>query len=169
MEDYNTLLLHEMNTLKQQGATTCAFGDIFLEDLKAFREKQMQQAQLQSSFPIWKQADTTTLAKTIIDAGIKAVLVCINGKFFDSTFLGREYDLDLLNDLPPGVDPCGENGEFHTFVYDAPHFSSPIPITLGAKVDKLYTPNSEESDEPECGATPAWDTTFHFQDLLLEN
>ncbi|MFC4996011.1 hypothetical protein [Rubritalea tangerina] len=63
MEDYNTLLLHEMNTLKQQGATTCAFGDIFLEDLKAFREKQMQQAQLQSSFPIWKQADTTTLAK----------------------------------------------------------------------------------------------------------
>lgn len=169
MEDYNAVLTREMNALKEKGATRCAFGDIFLEDLREYRQKQMDAVEFATSFPIWKKADTLTMARSIIDAGIKAIIVCVNGKHFDKSFVGREYDHDFLNDLPEGVDPCGENGEFHSFVYDSPNFSSPIPLIRGEKVDKLYTPASDEDDEPECGAKPAWDTQFYFQDLLLDN
>jgi uncharacterized protein (TIGR00290 family) len=168
MEDYNKVLSQEMEALKSKGATRCAFGDIFLEDLRDYRQKQMDDVQLATAFPIWKEADTLTMAKSIIASGVKAIIVCVNGKYFDKSFVGREYDASFLNDLPEGVDPCGENGEFHSFVYDSPNFSAPIPIKLGDKVDKLYTPASDEEDEPECGATPAWDTQFYFQDLLLD-
>lgn len=168
MQDYDQLLSSEMELLKSKGATCCAFGDIYLEDLRAYRQKQMDAVQLETTFPIWKEANTTVMAKRIIDSGIKAIVVCVNGKHFPKSFLGREFDIDFLNDLPQGVDPCGENGEFHTFVYDSPNFSSPIPIQLGEQVDKLYTPASEEDDEPECGAKPAWDTQFYFQDLHLD-
>ncbi|MGJ8672310.1 ATP-binding protein [Rubritalea sp.] len=168
MQDYDQVLSTEMEHLKTMGATRCAFGDIFLEDLRAYRQKQMDAVKLETSFPIWKEADTRTMAKSIIESGIKAIVVCVNGKHFDKSFLGRKYDADFLNDLPSEVDPCGENGEFHTFVYDSPNFSSAIPIKLGEKVDKLYTPASNEEDEPECGAKPAWDTQFYFQDLLLD-
>ena len=169
MEDYNTLIAAEMAEIKSMGATHCAFGDIFLEDLRAFREKQMDACQLETVFPIWKESDTATMAKSIIDSGVKAIVVCVSGKHFDRSFVGREYDHSFLKDLPECVDPCGENGEFHTFVYDSPHFSKPIPIVLGEKVDKLYTPASNEEDEPECGAKPAWDTEFIFQELGLLN
>lgn len=168
MEDYGTMISREMAKLKTMGATHCAFGDIFLEDLKAYRQKQMDACQLETVFPIWKEADTASMARNIIDSGVKAIVVCVSGKHFDSSFVGREYDLDFLNDLPEGVDPCGENGEFHSFVYDSPNFSSPIPVKLGEKVDKLYTPASNEEDEPECGAKPSWDTEFFFQDLWLD-
>ncbi|MFC5050986.1 ATP-binding protein [Rubritalea spongiae] len=167
MQDYDQLLSSEMELLKSKGATHCAFGDIFLEDLRIYRQKQMDSVQLETTFPIWKEANTAIMAKRIIDSGIKAIIVCLNGKHFPKSFLGRKYDINFLNDLPPGVDPCGENGEFHTFVYDAPIFNSSIPIELGEKIDKLYTPASQEDDEPECGATPAWDTQFYFQDLYL--
>lgn len=167
MEYYNTIIAAEMAKLKALGATHCAFGDIFLEDLRAYRQKQMDACQLETVFPIWKEADTATMAKSIIASGVKAIVVCVSGKHFDSSFVGREYDLDFLNNLPDGVDPCGENGEFHSYVYDSPNFSQPIPIKLGQKVDKLYTPASNEEDEPECGAKPAWDTEFFFQDLQL--
>lgn len=167
LEKYNALFLSEMNQLKIKGATSCAFGDIYLEDLRAYREKQMKPCQLDTDFPIWNEADTKTMARSIIQSGIKAIVVCVSGKHFDKSFVGRQYDLKFLDALPTAVDPCGENGEFHTFVYDAPSFSAPIPIQLGDKVDKLYTPSSKEDDAPECGAQPDWDTQFYFQDLRL--
>lgn len=168
MQEYNELLAKEMATLKQLGATCCAFGDIYLEDLRAYRKKQMVDCQLATHFPIWKKEDTSTLARSIIDAGIKAIVVCISGKHFNKSFVGSEYDHAFLNDLPEGVDPCGENGEFHTFVYDAPNFETPVSIQIGDKVDKLYTPASNEDDSSECGAKPSWDTSFYFQDLVLD-
>ncbi|MEO1855818.1 MAG: ATP-binding protein [Rubritalea sp.] len=165
MEDYNSMISEEMAKLKAIGATHCAFGDIFLEDLKLYRQKQMDASQLETVFPIWKENSTATMAKSIIESGVKAVVVCVSGKHFDSSFVGRDYDLEFLNDLTEGVDPCGENGEFHTFVYDSPNFSQPIPVKLGEVVDKLYTPASNQEDEPECGAKPSWDTEFFFQEL----
>lgn len=169
METYSAMISSEMAYLKTKGATRCAFGDIFLEDLKVYRQKQMNACQLEASFPIWKEADTATMAKSIIESGIQAIVVCVSGKHFDSSFVGRPYDFEFLNSLPEGVDPCGENGEFHSYVYDSPNFSQPIPVKLGEAVNKLYTPASEEEDEPECGAKPAWDTEFFFQDLGLDS
>lgn len=167
MPTYDALLKREMQKLKALGMTHCAFGDIFLEDLKAYRESQMKACETVTLFPIWKEADTTTLARRIIDSGIKAIVVCVSGKYFDASFAGREYNMDFLNDLPKGVDPCGENGEFHTFVYDSPQFKKTIPVRLGETVDKVYTPAKDESDTPSCGAEPSWDTSFYFKDLLL--
>lgn len=167
LADYDAVLGSEMMALKAKGATHCAFGDIFLEDLRTYRQKQMDTCQLKTTFPIWKEADTATMARSIIDSGIKAIVVCVSGKHLNSSFVGRPYDHHFLNDLPDGVDPCGENGEFHSYVYDSPDFSLPIPVKVGEIVNKLYTPSSKEEDDPECGAKPAWDTEFLFQDLQL--
>jgi len=141
------------------------FGDIFLEDLKEYRENLIHQTGMRSAYPIWKECDTYELAHRIIKAGIKAVIVCVSGKFFDPGFLGREYDESFIRDLPEGVDPCGENGEFHTFVYDSPMYKSPINFKLEETVDKTYETNSEDED---CDCCQTWDTQFHFQELTLK-
>jgi len=119
----------------REGIDTVAFGDIFLEDLKLYREKNLAQLNMRGLFPIWKR-DSKELAQTFIDLGFKAVLVCVDTAIVDVSFAGRPYDRDLLRDLPPGVDPCGENGEFHSFAYDGPIFKHPIPHTVGEKVQR---------------------------------
>ncbi len=117
----------------REGIDTVAFGDIFLEDLKLYREKNLAQLGMKGLFPIWKR-DSAELARTFIGLGFKAVLVCVDAAILDPSFAGRLYDRELLRDLPPNVDPCGENGEFHSFAFDGPIFKHTIKHTVGEVV-----------------------------------
>jgi uncharacterized protein (TIGR00290 family) len=110
--------------------TAVAFGDLFLEDVRAYRERQLAPTGLEPLFPLW-QIPTDSLAREMIANGLRARLSCVDLKQLPMTFAGREFDLDLLHDLPAGADPCGERGEFHTCVYAGPMFSEPLPITPG--------------------------------------
>ena len=118
-----------------QGIRRVAFGDIFLEDLRLYREKNLARVAMQALFPIWKR-DTRELIREFHAAQFRSVAVCIDSRVLDPSFAGRELDASFFADLPPGVDPCGENGEFHTFVYDGPIFSRPIGFTLGEVVQR---------------------------------
>ena len=115
---------------KNRGIVGVVFGDIFLEDLKKYREENLAKIGLKGFFPIWKK-DSAMLAQEFIDNGFKAILTCIDSNVLDKSFAGRLYDERLLSDLPVNVDPCGENGEFHTFVYDGPIFRQRIEFTTG--------------------------------------
>jgi len=120
--------------------TAVAFGDVFLEDIRRYREEKLSQVDMKAIFPIWKK-DTRELALEFIAAGFQAILTCVDSKQLDGSFVGRAFDQSLLRDLPSGVDPSGENGEFHTFVYDGPIFSQPIPVQKGEIVlreDRFY-------------------------------
>ena len=109
------------------GVRGVAFGDIFLEDLRAYREKNLARIGMTALFPIWKR-DTRELIRFFHAQRFRSIAVCIDSKVLDRSFAGRELDKSFFSDLPPGVDPCGENGEFHTFVFDAPIFRWPIPV-----------------------------------------
>jgi uncharacterized protein (TIGR00290 family) len=114
-------------------ATTIAFADLFLEDVRAYREERLTGADRQALFPLWGR-DTAALAQEFIAAGFEATLVCVDPRQLDPSFVGRPFDQSLLSDLPPDVDPCGENGEFHTFVHAGPIFDKPIEVELGEVV-----------------------------------
>jgi uncharacterized protein (TIGR00290 family) len=116
-----------------RGVRHVAFGDIFLEDLRVYREKNLAQIGMRGLFPIWKR-DTRELAREFVRLGFRAITVCIDPRVLDASFAGRELDTSFFADLPPDVDPCGENGEFHTFVFDGPVFKSPIQTRIGEKV-----------------------------------
>ena len=115
------------------GVRRLAFGDIFLEDLRVYREKNLAQIGMQALFPIWKR-DTRELVREFVRQGFRAITVCVDPRVLDASFAGRELDTTFFADLPPGVDPCGENGEFHTFVFDGPVFNTPIAFRAGEKV-----------------------------------
>ena len=117
------------------GVRAVAFGDIFLEDLRAYREKNLARIGMTALFPIWKR-DTRELIRTFHAAQFRAIAVCVDPKVLDRSFAGRELDASFFRDLPPSVDPCGENGEFHTFVFDAPIFRKPIPVSRGEIVER---------------------------------
>jgi uncharacterized protein (TIGR00290 family) len=117
------------------GVRTVAFGDIFLEDLRAYREKNLARIGMTALFPIWKR-DTRELIRSFHAAHFRAIAACIDPKKLDRSFAGRELDASFFRDLPPNVDPCGENGEFHTFVFDGPIFRHPIPVTAGEVVER---------------------------------
>jgi uncharacterized protein (TIGR00290 family) len=112
------------------GVTSVAFGDIFLEDLKKYREANLAKVGLKGIFPLWKQT-SYILAKTFMNLNFKAIITCVDSKLLDGKFCGREYDAGLMAELPKNVDPCGENGEFHTFVYAGPIFKKEISFTKG--------------------------------------
>jgi uncharacterized protein (TIGR00290 family) len=118
-----------------QGIRKVAFGDIFLEDLRAYREKNLARIGMTALFPIWKR-DTCELIRSFHANKFRAVAVCIDSKVLAPSFAGRELDDSFFRDLPPHADPCGENGEFHTFVFDGPIFPSPIPIRTGEIVNR---------------------------------
>jgi uncharacterized protein (TIGR00290 family) len=107
-----------------------AFGDLFLEDIRAYREERLAAAGRRGCFPLW-QRDTADLAREFIAAGFEAIIVCVDPTKLDRSFAGRRFDRRLLDDLPAGVDPCGENGEFHTFVYAGPILPEPIAVEVG--------------------------------------
>ena len=118
-----------------EGVRTVAFGDIFLEDLRAYREKNLARIGMTASFPIWKR-DTRELIRGFHAARFRAIAACIDPRVLDRSFAGRELDESFFRDLPAGVDPCGENGEFHTFVFDGPIFRNPIPVRAGKVVER---------------------------------
>jgi len=112
-----------------------AFGDLFLHDIRSYRESQLKSAGLQPLFPLW-DIPTAELARQMGEGGVRAKIVCVDSRQLDVSFAGRDFDGTLLRDLPSYVDPCGENGEFHTCVYDGPIFSRPIPLASGETVDR---------------------------------
>ena len=116
------------------GITAVAFGDLFLQDVRDYRIRQLQGSGLEPLFPLW-QIPTPQLSREMIAAGVKAKLTCVDPSKLERSFAGQDYDSRLLQTLPAGIDPCGENGEFHTFVYDAPIFSSPIAVRSGEVVE----------------------------------
>jgi len=115
--------------------THVAFGDLYLEDVREFREKQLQPLRLEPVFPLWG-LDTHELAAEIVATGIKAIVTCVDPKVLPADFVGRDYNRSFLDDLPAGVDPCGENGEFHSFVWDAPGFTEAVPVVAGDRVQR---------------------------------
>jgi len=130
--DYEHIWSEKLTKLRDDGYRFAAFGDIFLEDIKAYREKQYSDTGIRPIFPIWGM-DSHQLIRDFIDLGFKAVVVSLDLSKMDASFLGREIDHAFLKDLPPGVDPAGENGEFHTFCYDGPCFKKPVLFEKGEK------------------------------------
>jgi uncharacterized protein (TIGR00290 family) len=118
-----------------EGITAIAFGDLFLQDIRDYRVRQLQGTGLEPLFPVW-QIPTNHLGREMIAADVKAKITCVDSSKLAKSFAGRDYDLSLLHALPPKIDPCGENGEFHTFVSDAPVFSRPIAVRAGEVVER---------------------------------
>lgn len=150
MEEYNILMKNKINQLKAAGYTQTVFGDIFLEDLKQYREKMLSPYRIKAIFPLWKK-DTKALIHEFLKLGFKAVIICINNSKLEASFLGRQLSLELINQLPEDVDPCGENGEFHTFCFDGPIFKYPIAFELGEKVYKTYDDPSNKTKSIKFG------------------
>lgn len=156
METYDEIVDKKIQKLVTEGYTDCGFGDIFLEDLRVYRENQLKPFNINYHFPLWKR-DTKELIKEFIDLGFKAILVCIKDELLDKSFAGRDIDENFIEDLPNTVDPCGENGEFHTFCYDGPIFKQPVKFTVGEKTYREY--KNPDKDGKDVG--------FWFQDLEL--
>jgi len=150
MESYNQVMKEALMQFKSEDIHASIFGDIFLEDLREYREKQLKKVKMKGIFPIWKRP-TSELVQEFIKLGFKAIVVCVNDRFLDQSFVGREIDHRFLNDLPCNVDPCGENGEFHSFVYAGPIFSHPINVKRGDIVHKKYQPCKKEKFEDNNG------------------
>ncbi|MCX8525816.1 diphthine--ammonia ligase [Chryseobacterium formosus] len=161
MEEYLDLMNKIMNEIKSQGVTYSIFGDIFLEDLRKYREEQLETIGMKAVFPLWKK-NTTDLIHEFLDLGFKTIVTCVNETYLDKSFAGRVIDENFIKDLPKNVDPCGENGEFHTFTFDGPIFKNPIDFEIGEVVKKTYPkPKSDENDENG-------EYIFWFCDLISE-
>jgi uncharacterized protein (TIGR00290 family) len=130
---YEQRMREMLEKYQQLGIQKAAFGDLFLEDVRAYREERMRRIGMGCMFPLWGKP-TAELAVQFVDLGFRAVVVCVDTQKLDAGFAGREYDRAFVRDLPPGVDPCAENGEFHTFVYDGPIFDKPVQFRRGEKV-----------------------------------
>ena len=134
-EVYEAAMQGAMDRAKRDGVTAVAFGDLYLEDIRTYREEKLAPTGIVPVFPVWG-LDTAALSREMVAAGLRAHVTCVDPKQLDPAFAGRTFDDAFLDDLPPGVDPCGENGEFHSFVYAGPMFAAPIPITPGAIVER---------------------------------
>jgi len=144
-EDYGSIMARKMGHLKKKGIKSVIFGDIFLEDIRRYREENLAKVGIEAQFPLWKNS-TEKLATKFIDLGFKGIITSIDSNHLPKKFIGRHYNRDFLSELPDDVDPCGENGEFHSFVYDGPIFKDPITFSLGEIVFR--------------------DNQFYFVDLL---
>lgn len=144
MEIYENIMTTTLTGLKNKGAATSIYGDIFLEDLRKYRENKLSKINFKGIFPLWK-TPTNELIREFIGLGFKTIVTCVNEKYLDKSFAGRIIDEIFLNDLPNNVDPCGENGEFHTFVFDGPIFKKPIQFNIGEIYYKKYTPSKDNS------------------------
>jgi uncharacterized protein (TIGR00290 family) len=133
---YESIMKTAIAGFVSQGFTHVAFGDLFLADVRRYREDRLAGTGLEPLFPIWKTKPTIDLAHDMIEGGLQARLTCVDPRKLDRGFAGRAFDLALLNDLPPGIDPCGENGEFHSFACAGPMFKTAIELTVGEVVDR---------------------------------
>ena len=134
-EEYERAMEIAVRRAVAEGFTHVAFGDLFLEDVRRYREERLAGSGLTPIFPLFG-IDTTRLAQEMVNRGLRARLTCVDPRALDRRFAGREFDAPLLAELPPGVDPCGERGEFHTFAYDGPMFARPIPVDTGEIVER---------------------------------
>ena len=132
-EVYEQKMGELLRNYKLKGVSQVVFGDLFLEDIRRYREEKLRQIGVTPVFPLWKE-NTEELAKTIIRVGFKAIVTCVDPKKLHPKFAGRYFDEMFLSEIPVNVDPCGENGEFHTFVFDGPIFRNRIEITVGDRV-----------------------------------
>lgn len=136
-EQYASLMSEVVVRAVSEGVTHMAFGDLFLEDVRDYRIRQLKGTGIEPLFPIWSSASQTQdLAQRMQAAGLKAIITCVDPEQLDSSFVGREFDAALLADLPTSADPCGEKGEFHTFCYAGPPFASQIKFKVGEKVER---------------------------------
>jgi diphthamide synthase (EF-2-diphthine--ammonia ligase) len=133
---YESIMKTAIDGFVASGYTHVAFGDLFLEDVRRYREDRLAGTGLVPLFPIWKTKPTSDLARDMIEGGLQARITCVDPRKLDRSFAGRTFDAKLLADLPDSVDPCGENGEFHSFAFDGPMFHHPIPIEVGEIVDR---------------------------------
>lgn len=153
-QEYNRLMEQKLLSFKSEGVTHVLFGDIFLEDLRAYRENNLNRIGLEAVFPIWKR-DTKQLVHDFLQEGFETLTCCISTQFLDERFLGKKIDEEFLQQLPQGIDPCGENGEYHSFCYKGPVFIKEIPFNLG---ERVFRPVSEFGISGEYG--------FLFVDLV---
>jgi uncharacterized protein (TIGR00290 family) len=155
--------LHAAHTaLKESGYTHSVYGDLFLEDLRQYREGLLQEDGLTGLYPLWG-SNTAALAQRFIDEGFEAIIVSVNESLLPASFCGRRFDAAFLRDLPEGVDPCGERGEFHSFVFNGPVFKHPVIFIQGAVVQHTY-PTPKSSNDCFTEARP--ETRFSFCELL---
>jgi uncharacterized protein (TIGR00290 family) len=168
MQTYNAIMKAEVSKLIDEGFTHSVFGDIFLEDLKEYREKQLAEVGLKAVFPLWGK-NTKELMDEFITEGFKAITVCVNSKLLDKSFCGRIIDQQFIADLPKNVDPCGENGEFHSFVFEGPIFKNPVDFEIGEIIEKQFSPGEDEKDDCFTDKTKSWDTRFWYCDLIPKN
>lgn len=157
MEEYHTQMESMLRPIVQKGIEYSIFGDIFLEDLRQHREERLTMLGMKGVFPIWKRPSLELLAE-FWDLGFKTIVVSVNGNVLDKSFCGKILDRDFIKELPANIDPCGENGEFHTFVYEAPYFKHAINFAIGETVDKTYNFKDAEGKEHI--------STYYFTDLL---
>jgi uncharacterized protein (TIGR00290 family) len=134
-EEYETAMAQAFNEYHQNGIDSVVFGDLFLEEIRAYRDQFLTKYRMKGLYPIWRR-NTTDLIKEFIELGFKAVLSCVDSKTLDKSFAGKTIDEDFLYSLPAIIDPCGENGEFHTFVYDGPSFAQPVKFAIGETVSR---------------------------------
>nr|WP_199163040.1 diphthine--ammonia ligase [Elizabethkingia sp. ASV34] len=155
MTAYENIMEQTLSTFTEQGIRTSVFGDIFLEDLRKYREKQLEKIGWKAIFPLWKK-DTRNLVYEFLELGFRTRICCINKQYLDSDFLGCDLDEYLIDKFPENVDPCGENGEFHTFVYAGPVFQHNLNIRNGERVEKSYNHDGKSYG-------------YEFCDILLED
>jgi uncharacterized protein (TIGR00290 family) len=170
MEVYEKVMQETLAKLKNQGVTHSIFGDIFLEDLRKYREGKLAEIGFEGVFPLWKNP-TPDLIQEFMDLGFKTIVVCVNERFLDKSFVGRIIDQNFINDLPENVDVCGENGEFHTFTFDGPIFSKPIDFEIGEIVYRKYEKLKEDdSSNSACdtNTSDAFDFGFWYCDLIAK-
>jgi uncharacterized protein (TIGR00290 family) len=158
-EVYDERMLLAMTECRARGIEHVAFGDIFLQDVRRYREERLAQVAMEAVFPLWG-LDSACLARDFIRLGFRAITTCVDLRVLDPSFAGREFDERFLADLPPGVDPCGENGEFHSFVYDGPNLRFPLTVEVGERVERagfLFAdlrvrdqPTTTEGQAPAC-------------------
>lgn len=162
-EAYEAQMEKTLLKAKAEGIEIVAFGDIFLEDLREYRETNMEKVEMKAIFPLWKK-NTSELANQFIASKFRTILCCTNNAFLGEEFVGNEFTESFVNKLPENCDPCGENGEFHTFCFDGPIFKVPIPFHLGEKIFKPLVINSEKDD---CATDAQIRTTgFWYQELI---
>lgn len=134
-EDYEARMSAAMASARRQGVTHIIFGDLFLEDVRRYREEKLAVTGITPLFPLWG-FDTADLARQMTRAGLRAHLTCVDPKKLDRSFAGRLFNAQLIDELPASVDPCGENGEFHTFAFSGPMFRHPVDVAVGEVVDR---------------------------------
>ena len=167
MEAYQDAMIRKTTDLREEGYRCAIFGDIFLEDLRTYREIKLKDLEMAALFPLWK-IPTRQLMEEFIKLGFKAIIVCVNENRLNKEFCGRFLDASFLEDLPPTVDPCGENGEFHSFVFDGPIFSRPVAFRKGEIVYRQYHPPKNASSQPVPLDQPG-PYGFYFCDLIAES